>query len=53
MYCDPNEFWTRDDISMEVEQGGFSPPTPPYLPIQDWVVLEAVIGLKRKVKGLI
>jgi hypothetical protein len=38
---------------MEVEQGGFAPPTPSHLLLQDWVVLEAVIGLKRKVKGLI
>jgi hypothetical protein len=28
-YCDPNGFWTRYDISMVVEQGGFTPLPPP------------------------
>jgi hypothetical protein len=28
-YCDPNEFWPRYDVLMEVEQGGFVPPPPP------------------------
>jgi hypothetical protein len=28
-YCDPNGFWTRYNISMEVEQGRFVPPPPP------------------------
>jgi hypothetical protein len=26
--CDPNGFWTRYDVSIEVEQGGFVPPPP-------------------------
>lgn len=29
MYCDPNGFWTRYDVVMEVEQGHYGQVLPP------------------------